>query len=124
MFITKRATTGATVGFAAAAMLTSYLPFSAVNGVLGTIRADFQSGTGRLQWVTDSFTVALTGAVLTGGPLAERLGRRRVTIAGLMASAAGSLIAWVAAAAGVIQLRSAGSWPSRWSSPHWASPAC
>ena len=43
-----------TVAFACAAMLVSYLPFSAVNGVLGTIGATTGASTGDLQWVTDA----------------------------------------------------------------------
>src|SRR5260221_9097929 len=67
---------GATVAFACAAMLVSYLPFSAVNGVLGAVGASSGVGTHQLQWVTDAFTVALTGAVLSGGVLADRFGPR------------------------------------------------
>ncbi|SHH10770.1 Major Facilitator Superfamily protein [Jatrophihabitans endophyticus] len=86
----------ATVAFAAAAMLVSYLPLSAVNGVLGTIGRGAGAGTGDLQWVVDAFTVALTGAVLAGGALAERRGRRRVTIVGLALTGLGSSVGFVA----------------------------
>src|SRR3954451_14741018 len=72
-------TVTATVAFAAAAMLVSYLPFSSVNAILATIGATAGVGTASLQWVTDAFTVALTGAVLSGGALAERYRRRRTT---------------------------------------------
>jgi MFS family permease len=85
-----------TVAFAAAAMLVSYLPFSAVNGVLGRIGEEAGAGTDQLQWVTDSFTVALTGAVLIAGALAERHGRRRITVVGLAVTALGSLLGWLA----------------------------
>ena len=88
-----------TVGFAATAMLVSYLPFSATNGALGTIGAATGAGTSTLQWVTDAFTVALTGGVLCGGALAERFGRRRVTIAGLLATVLGTLTGWLAGGA-------------------------
>ena len=92
----KPPTAGATVGFASAAMLVSYLPFSAVNGVLGVIGGTAGVGTSSLQWVTDAFTVALTGAVLSGGALAERYGRRRVTLLGLALTVAGCLAGFVA----------------------------
>jgi MFS family permease len=88
-----------TVGFAASAMLVSYLPFSATNGALGRIGAATGAGPGALQWVTDAFTVALTGGVLVGGALAERFGRRRVTIAGLLATVLGALTGWLAGGA-------------------------
>ncbi len=41
----RRRSTAATVAFACAAMLVSYLPFSAVNGVLGAIGASSGVGT-------------------------------------------------------------------------------
>jgi MFS family permease len=72
-----------TLVFACAAMLVSYLPFSAVNGVLGTIGTATGAGTGDLQWVTDAFTVALVGAVLSAGVLGDLYGRKRVALAGL-----------------------------------------
>src|SRR5260221_1831859 len=72
----RRRSTAATGAFACAAMLVSYLPFSAVNGVLGAVGASSGVGTHQLQWVTDAFTVALTGAVLSGGVLADRYGPR------------------------------------------------
>jgi MFS family permease len=80
-------------------MLVSYLPFSATNGALGRIGAATGAGTGTLQWVTDAFTVALTGGVLIGGALAERFGRRRVTIAGLLATVLGALTGCLAGGA-------------------------
>jgi len=87
--------TGATVAFACAAMLVSYLPFSAVNGVLGAIGASSGVGTHQLQWVTDAFTVALTGAVLSGGVLADRYGPRLITLVGMTLTVASTLVGWL-----------------------------
>nr|BFE57138.1 hypothetical protein GCM10020063_016640 [Dactylosporangium thailandense] len=56
-----------TVAFACAAMLVSYLPFSAVNGALGAVAAATGAGTLRLQWVSDAFAVALAAVVLPAG---------------------------------------------------------
>lgn len=67
---------GVTIAFACLAMLVSYLPFSGVNGVLGAIGQSTAAGTADLQWVTDAFTVALAGSVLSGGILAARLRAR------------------------------------------------
>ncbi|WP_432824928.1 MFS transporter [Dactylosporangium sp. CA-092794] len=89
-----------TVAFACLAMLVSYLPFSAVNGALGAVAATTGAGTGRLQWVSDAFAVALAAAVLPAGVLADRLGRRAVTLAGLAGTALGAAIGWAAGAAG------------------------
>ncbi len=86
----------ATIGFAWVAMLVSYLPFSAVNGALAQIGADTRAGTADLQWVTDAFTVALVVAVLAGGRLGDRFGRRRITLLGLALTAACSVIGLIA----------------------------
>lgn len=88
--------TVATAGFASAAMLVSYLPFSAVNGALGAIGAGAHASTAQLQWVTDAFTVALTAALLFGGVAAERRGRRRLTVVGLGLTVLGSVLGWIA----------------------------
>lgn len=86
----------ATIVFAWAAMLVSYLPFSAVNGALPSIGRDAHAGTADLQWVTDAFTVALVVAVLAGGWLGDRFGRRRVTLIGLALTVVCSVIGLIA----------------------------
>jgi MFS family permease len=77
-------------------MLVSYLPFSAVNGVLGTIGASTGASTANLQWVASAFTVALVGAVLSGGVLGDLYGRRRVTQSGLGLTIAGTVLGFLA----------------------------
>lgn len=89
----RRSRGRATVGFAAAAMFVSYLPFSATNGALHAIGSTTASDTGALQWVTDAFTIALTAAVLSAGAVAARIGRRRATTVGLALTVLGSLLA-------------------------------
>lgn len=82
----------ATTLVAAAAMLVCYLPFSGTTGLLGQIGAQTGASTSALQWVSDAFTLALAGSVLGGGALAERFGRRRLVVVGLVLTALGSLI--------------------------------
>lgn len=45
-----------------------------------------------LQWVVNGYLVVFTSLMLTGGVLADRLGRRRLLLIGLVIFAAGSLI--------------------------------
>ena len=45
-----------------------------------------------LQWVVNGYLVVFTALMLTGGVLADRWGRRRVLLTGLVIFAAGSLI--------------------------------
>lgn len=66
---------------AATAML--MLDIAVVNTALSAIADDLDAGLTGLQWVVDAYTVALAAVVLTAGSLADRLGRKRVFIAGL-----------------------------------------
>ena len=66
---------------AATAML--LLDVTVVNVALPAIRADLGAGFGELQWVIDAYALTLAATLLTAGSLADRLGRRRVFIAGL-----------------------------------------
>src|SRR4051812_29783828 len=97
-----------TLTFAAAAMLVSYLPFSAVNGALGAIAAATGADTPHLQWVSDAFAVALAAVVLPAGMLADRAGHRLVTLLGLagtvLGAAAGTVAGQLDGAAAVVTL--------------------
>ncbi|WP_433617816.1 hypothetical protein ACQP2P_19175 [Dactylosporangium sp. CA-139114] len=74
-----------TVAFAGAAMLVSYLPFSAVDGALGAVAAATGAGTPRLQWVSDAFAVALAAvATLWAAVLTAALGTTAVATAALL----------------------------------------
>ena len=74
---------------AATAML--MLDIAVVNTALSDIAADLDTGLSGLQWVVDAYTLALAATVLTAGALADRLGRRRVFLAGLAIFTATSL---------------------------------
>ncbi|MFE9861038.1 MFS transporter [Streptomyces sp. NPDC005780] len=50
---------------------------------LPTIGRDLGSGTTSLQWVTGAYSLTFGGLLLTAGSMADRLGRRRVLLAGL-----------------------------------------
>lgn len=86
-------TPSSTVKFACLAMLVSYLPFSAVNGALGTIGATTGADTADLQWLTDAFALALAATVLSAGVIGDLVGRRSVTLAGLGLTALGAAVA-------------------------------
>jgi EmrB/QacA subfamily drug resistance transporter len=66
---------------AATAML--MLDIAVVNTALSDISADLDTGLSGLQWVVDSYTLALAATVLTVGALADRFGRRRLFTIGL-----------------------------------------
>jgi EmrB/QacA subfamily drug resistance transporter len=66
---------------AATAML--MLDIAVVNTALSRIAEDLDTGLSGLQWVVDAYTLALASTVLIAGALADRLGRRRLFLAGL-----------------------------------------
>jgi DHA2 family methylenomycin A resistance protein-like MFS transporter len=56
---------------------------TAVNVALPAVGHDAQGNVTWLQWVVDGYTLSFAGLLLTGGVLSERLGARRVFLAGL-----------------------------------------
>jgi EmrB/QacA subfamily drug resistance transporter len=67
------------------------LDIAVVNVALPYMARDLHAGPGGLQWVADGYTLALAAVVLSAGSAADRLGRRRVFTAGLVAFTAASL---------------------------------
>lgn len=51
---------------------------------------------GQLQWVTDAYALALASLLLTAGSVADRVGRRRVFMIGLIVFTLGSLLCGIA----------------------------
>jgi EmrB/QacA subfamily drug resistance transporter len=67
------------------------LDIAVVNTALPNISRDLHTDLSGLQWVVDAYTLALATVVLTAGSLADRLGRRRLFIGGLVLFTAASL---------------------------------
>ena len=61
-----------------------------VNVALPAIGHELHGGVAGLQWVVDAYTLSFAGLLLAGGALAERLGGRRVFLAGLVTFALAS----------------------------------
>lgn len=75
---------------------------------LPTIGRDLDSGTTALQWITGAYSLTFGGLLLTAGATADRLGRRRVLLAGLATFGTVSLgTAFVHSAGELIGLRAA-----------------
>lgn len=60
------------------------LDMSAVNVALPTIGRQLSASIGGLQWIVSGYTLTLAGLILLGGSLGDRLGRRRVFVAGVI----------------------------------------
>jgi EmrB/QacA subfamily drug resistance transporter len=62
-----------------------------VNVALPSISRSFHSTLSGLQWTVDAYTLVLASLLMLSGSTADRLGRRRVFLAGLVLFSAGSL---------------------------------
>ena len=89
-----------------AVFLVEMLDNSILNVALPTIGRDLHASTVELQWVTGAYGVVFGGSMLVLGAVADRVGRRRVMIVGLVLLAAASLgTAFVTSAAALIVVR-------------------
>ncbi|GIH14521.1 MFS transporter [Rugosimonospora africana] len=73
------------------------LDVTVVAVALGDIQTDFGSDLSSLQWVVDAYTLPLAGLLLTAATLGDRIGRRRIFLAGMALFTLGSLacaLAW------------------------------
>ncbi|MBV9978272.1 MAG: MFS transporter [Hyphomicrobiales bacterium] len=73
-------------GFTLAAMSLGYavvqLDVTVVNTALGSIGSSLGGGVSELQWVVTAYTIAFAALILTGGALGDRVGAKRIFIAG------------------------------------------
>ncbi|ORM33154.1 MFS transporter [Williamsia sp. 1135] len=64
-----------------------------VNVALPTISRDLAASNSGLQWVVDAYTLTFAGLLLTAGHFADRFGRRRLLVIGVVGFAAVSVLA-------------------------------
>ncbi|MDT7745402.1 MAG: hypothetical protein QOE59_4480 [Actinomycetota bacterium] len=80
------------------------LDTTAVNLALPDIQRGLAAGLGELQWVFSAFSLLSAALLVTAGNLSDRLGRRRVFVAGLWAFAASSAACGLAPSAVVLDV--------------------
>jgi EmrB/QacA subfamily drug resistance transporter len=80
------------------------LDVTVVNVALAQIERDLDASFDELQWVIDAYAIALAAVLLLFGSLADRIGRRRVLVAGLIVFAAASLVCALAGDAVVLDI--------------------
>jgi EmrB/QacA subfamily drug resistance transporter len=105
-----RADTGATAAkkqrlILAATVLASAMAFidgTVVTIALPAIQTDLHASFQALQWVVNIYTLMLGALILVGGGLGDRLGRKRIFVAGIALFAAASLFCAVAPSAPVL----------------------
>jgi EmrB/QacA subfamily drug resistance transporter len=73
-----------------------------LNVALPTLVRDLHATTTELQWIVDAYVMVFAGLLLVAGSLADRVGRKRVFLAGLAAFAAGSTWAAFSGSVGVL----------------------
>jgi EmrB/QacA subfamily drug resistance transporter len=73
-----------------------------LNVVLPTLVRDLHATTSQLQWIVDAYVMVFAGLLLVAGSAADRLGRKRTFLAGLVAFAAGSTWAAFSGSVGVL----------------------
>ncbi len=73
-----------------------------VGNALPTISADLGAGMTGLQWVMEGYSLAYASLLLLGGALGDRLGRRRLFLAGLALFTVGSAACALAGSLGVL----------------------
>jgi MFS family permease len=89
-----------------AVFLFEMLDNSILNVALPTIGRELHAGTTGLQWVTGSYAVVFGGLMLLFGAVADRFGRRRVMLVGLLLLAVASLgTLFVTSIGGLIAVR-------------------
>jgi EmrB/QacA subfamily drug resistance transporter len=81
-----------TLGAVCVATFMLLLDVTIVNVALPDIQRDLGSSFQDLQWVVDAYALTLAAFLLTAGSLADRLGRRRVFVAGLALFSIASLL--------------------------------
>ncbi len=74
-----------------AAVFLSALDLLIVNIAFPTLSAEFDASTGALSWVLNGYTIVFAALLAPAGRTADRIGRRRVFLAGLTTFLAGSL---------------------------------
>ncbi|WP_328944754.1 MFS transporter [Streptomyces sp. NBC_00250] len=65
---------------------------TALNVALPSLRRDLGASVSGLQWVIDAYTLVLASLLMLAGSTADRIGRRKVFVTGLVVFALGSLL--------------------------------
>src|SRR6201997_3290346 len=78
------------------------LDVTIVNTALASISASLGGGVAELQWVVSAYTIAFAAFILTAGALGDRLGAKRIFMAGFAIFTAASLACALAPQAAVL----------------------
>jgi EmrB/QacA subfamily drug resistance transporter len=93
-----------TLGAVCVATFMLLLDVTIVNVALPDIQKDLGSSFEDLQWVVDAYALTLAAFLLTAGSLADRLGRRRIFVGGLVLFTVASLLCGLSSAPTTLNL--------------------
>jgi EmrB/QacA subfamily drug resistance transporter len=91
-----------TLGVLCLSLLLIVVDASIVNVALPTLVRQLHASTTSLQWVTDAYTLAMAGLLLSLGSLGDRIGRHRTLAGGLVVFGVGSAFAGLSGSAGAL----------------------
>jgi EmrB/QacA subfamily drug resistance transporter len=100
--LASRVNPNAVLAVVAIAQFMVILDASVVNVALPAIKGDLGFSEQSLSWILNAYTLIFGGFLLLGGRLADRLGRRRLFVAGIALFAAASLICGTSASQGTL----------------------
>jgi EmrB/QacA subfamily drug resistance transporter len=88
------------LGVTCLAVVVVNLDLTILNVALPAISAALHAGTGDLQWLVDAYSIVFAGVMLPAGMIGDRLGRKRLLLAGLGVFLAASLWCALSVSAG------------------------
>src|SRR5256885_7721569 len=97
-----RVNPNAVLAVVAVAQFMVSLDSTVVNVALPTIRLDLGFSEQSLSWILNAYTLMFGGFLLLGGRAADRLGRRRLFVAGIALFSGASLICGIAQSEGML----------------------
>jgi EmrB/QacA subfamily drug resistance transporter len=100
--VASRRVRALTLAAACLALFAIFLDNTIVNVAVPAIQRDLGSAPDQLEWFVNAYVVAFAGLVLLGGKLGDRLGRRRMFVAGLLLFAAGSAAGGLSASSAML----------------------
>src|SRR6266513_3973056 len=98
----SRVNPNAVLAVVAVAQFMVILDSTVVNVALPTIQRDVGFSEQSLSWVLNAYTLIFGGFLLLGGRLADRLGRRRLFVAGIAVFSGASLICGISQSEGML----------------------
>jgi MFS family permease len=100
--VTGRRSRGIALAVVCGVLFLTFLDTTIVSVTLGSIQPDLHAGVSSLQWIVNAYILVFASLMLPAGTLGDRLGRKRVLLAGVLVFCAGSALAALAPSTAVL----------------------